>query len=458
MTAQLTTGFVAETMRDQGYVVFQGPDTEVTGGAFDSRRVCQGDLFTAFRGEHLDGNQFVGEALARGAVAAICERLPEPVPLASTVVVAPDAARAVGQLAHAWRKACDPQVVGITGTVGKTTAKDLTAAALSVRFHTHRSPGNLNSREGLPLALMSLRRDHEVSVLEMGMDTPGEIAELCAIAEPDIGVVLNIGLTHVSKLGSADAIEAEKLALVRWLPATATAVVNIDDARIALAAPGLRARVLSFGKAGPAVLRWGTVVDHGLLGTSFEVTYAGLSHQVDCHIPGEHIVPGALAAVAVCLALGMTLPEAAAAVEAAETEGRLHVLASETGATILDDSYNSSPASLAGALRMLGGLAGRRLALIGRMAELGDYEADEHQRIGEIAAETCDVLVAVGESCRITVETARASGLRDATWFADRDEAAAAVRARLKSGDFVLVKASRSHAFETILPILVGAP
>ena len=457
MTTHLTTRFIAEAMRDQGYAVHEGPATEVTGGSFDSRRVRPGDLFTAFHGEHVDGNQFVGEALAGGAVAAICERAPEPIPPGATVVVAPDATRATGALAHAWRKACNPRVVGITGTVGKTTAKDITAAALSSRFATHRSPGNLNSREGLPLALMSLRRDHEVSVLEMGMDSPGEIAELCAIAEPDVGVVLNIGLTHVSKLGSAEAIEAEKLSLVRWLPATGTAVVNVDDPRIAPAVPGLRARVLSFGKAGAAVLRCGTVVDRGLEGTSFEVTYAGEPRQVDCHIPGEHVVPGALAAMAVCLALGMTLREASTAVGAAEVEGRVHVLASDTGATILDDSYNSSPASLAGALRMLGRLQGRRVALIGRMAELGDYEAEEHRRIGEVAAETCDSLVAVGESCRVTVETARALGLGDATWFADKDEAAAAVRSRLKSGDFVLVKASRSQAFETILPVLEGA-
>jgi UDP-N-acetylmuramoyl-tripeptide--D-alanyl-D-alanine ligase len=456
VTTHLTTAFIARAMRDQGYHVFEGPETEVTGGAFDSRRVCRGDLFTAFRGENVDGNLFVSDALTRGAVAAICEHAPEPVPTARTVVVAPNATRAVGQLAHAWRKACNPRVVGITGTVGKTTAKDLTAAALSARFRTHSSTGNLNSREGLPLALMSLRRDHEVSVLEMGMDTPGEIAELCAIAEPDVGVVLNIGLTHVSKLGSAEAIEAEKLALARWLPATGTAVINVDDARIAVAASEIRARVLSFGKAPFAVLHCGPVVDRGLDGTSFVVTYAGETCEVHCRVPGLHVVPGALASVAVCVSLGMTLSEAAAAVEAAETEGRVHVLSSDSGATIIDDCYNSSPASLAGALRMLGGLKGRRLALIGRMAELGEYEEEEHRRIGEVAAETCDILVAVGGPCRVTVETAKTSGLEDATWFADKQEAAAAVRTRLASGDFVLVKASRSQAFETILPLLEG--
>ncbi len=458
MTTHLTTAFVARVMREHGYRVFEGPEAEVTGGAFDSRRTCPGDLFTAFRGEKADGNQFVSEALARGAVAAICERAPHPVPEVTTVVVAPDATRAVGQLAHAWRKACNPRVVGITGTVGKTTAKDLTGAALTARFRTHSSAGNLNSREGMPLALMSLRRDHEVSVLEMGMDRPGEIAELCAIAEPDVGVVLNVGLTHVSRLGSAEAIEAEKLSLVRWLPESATAVVNIDDPRIEAATPGLRARVLSFGQNHSAVLRRGPVADRGLDGTSFVVERAGEACEVRCHIPGVHVVPGALAAVAVCLSLGMSLAEAAAAVAAARTEGRVHVVVTESGATILDDSYNSSPASLAGALRMLGGLQGRRIALIGQMAELGGFEEDEHRRIGELAAETCDILVAVGDPCRVTVDAARAAGLRDATWYDEKEGAAEAVRLQLQSGDFVLVKASRSQAFEAVIPLLEGRP
>ncbi len=452
----MTTAFVARQMSNRGYRVIEGPAVPVTGGAADSRRVRPGDLFTAFPGENVDGNLFVAEALANGAVAAICERPPDSIPPGKTVVVAPSATTAAGELAHAWRCECGPRVVGITGTVGKTTAKDLTAAALALRFRTHSSEGNLNSREGLPLALMSLRRDHEVSVLEMGMDSPGEIVELCDIAEPEVGVVLNIGLTHVSKLGSIEAIAEEKLSLARWLPPSATAVLNAGDPRIAAAIPGLRARVISFGESETAALRRGPVEGLGLEGTRFPVSFAGASAEVRCHIPGVHVVPGALAAIGACLALGMTLGEAAEAVDCAETEGRIRVLHSDTGAVILDDRYNSSPASLAGALHMLGGLSGRRIAFIGRMAELGDFEEEEHRRAGEIVAETCDILIAVGEPCRWTAEEAQATGLDDARWFEDKDEAAAAVRALLRPGDHVLVKASRSQAFETVLPLLEG--
>ncbi|MCL4231154.1 MAG: UDP-N-acetylmuramoyl-tripeptide--D-alanyl-D-alanine ligase [Dehalococcoidia bacterium] len=452
----MTTAFVAKEMSDRGYRVIEGAVVPVTGGTADSRRVRPGDLFAAFQGEHTDGNLYVADALANGAVAAICQAPPGLVAPGKTVVVAPSTTIAAGQLAHAWRRECSPRVAGITGTVGKTTAKDLTAAALSSRFSTHCSEGNLNSREGLPLALMSLRRDHEVSVLEMGMDSPGEIVELCEIAEPEAGVVLNIGLTHVSKLGSIEAIAAEKLSLARWLPPSGTAVLNVDDPLIAAAAAGLRSRTITFGASASATLRRGEIEDLGLHGSRFPVSFAGDHATVRLRIPGVHVVPGALAALGVCIALGMSLKDSAASVESAETGGRVRVLLSDRGAIILDDRYNSSPASLAGALRLLGRLDGRRIAFIGRMAELGDYEEAEHRRAGAIAAETCDILVAVGEQCRSTVQEAKSAGLSDARWFAGKDEAAAAVRALLRPGDQVLVKASRGEAFETILPVLEG--
>jgi UDP-N-acetylmuramoyl-tripeptide--D-alanyl-D-alanine ligase len=454
----MTTAYLAREMRARGYRVLEGPETPITGGAADSRHVRPGDLFTAFHGEHHDGNDFVADALRNGAVAAICERAPAGSWPDRTIVVAPSGLTAVSELAHAWRLACNPRVVGITGTVGKTTAKDLVAASLASRFRTHKSEGNLNSREGLPLALLSLRPEHEVSVLEMAMDSPGEILELCRVAEPEVGVVMGVGLTHVSKLGSIDAITAEKLSLARFLPPGGTAVLNADDPRVEPASGDLACHVLTFGASEAAAVRRGPVTDSGLAGTAFDVTCRGETVRVHSPLPGEHVVPAALAAIGVCLALGMTLPESAEAVGRAEIEGRMRVRHSATGATILDDRYNSSPASLAGALRMLGRLHGRRIALLGRMAELGQFEADEHRKAGRIAAGNCDVLVAVGETCDLLVEEARAAGLADARWYASKDEAAAAVRAMLHDGDYVLVKASRSQAFETIIPLLEGTP
>ncbi|MFO1378740.1 MAG: UDP-N-acetylmuramoyl-tripeptide--D-alanyl-D-alanine ligase [Steroidobacteraceae bacterium] len=454
MSRRLTTGFVTETMRGRGYDVMPGAERDITGGAADSRKVQPGDLFTAFPGENVDGNAYVTAALEAGAAAVICTRRPEGAWPGATVVVAPDATRAVGELAHAWRMECHPRVVGITGTVGKTTAKEFTAGLLAQRFNTHKSGGNFNSREGLPLALMSLTRDHEVSVLEIAMDSKGEIAELAAIAEPEVGVVLNIGLTHVSKLGSIEAIAAEKLSLVRGLPGDATAVLNVDDPRVAAVLPELRCQVLTFGESDSAVLRRGPVTDRGLAGTSFDVTFGETTERVNSPLPGEHTIPAVLTAMAAGIALGMNLRGAASAAERTEVEGRARVLKLENGATVIDDRYNSSPASLHGALRMLGGLPGKRVALLGRMAELGDHERSEHVAAGKVAADACDVLICSGETCRALAGAAREAGHADVRWFETKDEAARDAAGLLGEGVTVLVKASRGEAFETILPLL----
>ncbi len=452
----MTTAFLAESMRAHGYRVIEGPATPISGGAADSRLTQSGDLFAAFRGERLDGNDFVDQALERGAPAAVCERAPEGDWRDRTVAVVGDTRTAMAELARDWLQTCDVRVAGITGTVGKTTAKELTAAALGARFATHHSPGNLNSREGLPLALMSLRRDHEVSVLEMAMDSEGEIAELCAIAEPSVGAVLNIGATHLEKLGSMEAIEREKLSLARSLPREGTAVVNIDDERIAPVVNELSCDVIGFGADRAARLRRGEVRDLGLEGSEFRVTYEGGEADVRLHVPGAHLAQGALAAIGIQLALGVGLAEAAEAINGAEIDGRLRVRRSAGGARILDDTYNASPASVAGALELLRGLGGRRIALLGEMAELGDRSEPEHRSIGAIAARCCDVLVAAGEPCRLIVETARANGLAESHWFETKDEAAAFAAGLLNEGDHVLVKASRGQAFEELLPVLEG--
>ena len=456
MSGRLTTTFVAEAMRLLGYEVRGGPEREVRGGAADSRAVTRGDLFTAFRGEHADGNEFVTDAFRHGAVAAVCERVPPGEWRDRTIVVAPDAVKAIGELAQAWKRAVGPRVVGITGTVGKTTAKDLTAAAIATRLKTHKSAGNLNSLEGLPLALLSLAQGDEVSVLELAMDSAGEILALCNIAEPESGVVLNIGLTHVEKLGSIEAIQREKLSLVRSLGAEGTAIINLDDPRIAPVEVELDATVISFGESAGAALRRGPVTSRGLAGTSFDVTYEGATAHVNSPVPGAHTAPAALAAIGTCLAFGMTLSEAAAAVSGADVGGRAQMIATDRGATIIDDRYNSSPASLAGALQMLGGLPGRRIALLGRMAELGEFEEAEHRKAGSAAASNCDLLVVVGATCRALAEAAAGAGLQEIHWFGTKEEAAGFVRGQLGRGDYVLVKASRGEAFETIMPILEG--
>ncbi len=454
-TGNMTTGFFTETLAGQGWEV-RAPQhgRAILDGAADSRKVREGDLFVGFRGEHVDGNEYLEQALERGAAAIVGERAPEGPWADRAVAVVPDSRVAVTHLAKVWRNRCAPKVVGITGTVGKTSAKEMTAAVLRQHFRTHRSKENFNSLDGLPLAIVSLSEADEVSVLEMAMDGPGEIAQLCEIGRPDVGVVLNVGLTHVSKLGSIDAIEREKLSLVRWLPEDATAIVNADDPRVAKVIGKLKARTISFGESLEATLRRGPITDHGLAGCEFTASYQGEERQVRTPLPGAHVVPAALVAIAAAIALGVPFADAVDSVASAEVEGRTRILRTEQGVTVIDDRYNSSPASLEGALRMLAGIEGRRIAVLGTMAELGEHEAAEHARIGRIAGESCDVLAAVGEPCKGLVDAARNAGLVDASWYSSKGEAADAIAKRLQAGDVVLLKASRSQAFEDILPAL----
>jgi UDP-N-acetylmuramoyl-tripeptide--D-alanyl-D-alanine ligase len=454
MSGHLTTAEIERFARERDYDVLPGPDQPILGGSADSRLAEPGDIFGAFPGERLDGNDYTADALERGAVAAVCQRLPDRLVPGRTVVRAPSTVTALHELARFWRDTCGPTVIGITGSVGKTTAKDLVAATLATHFATHRSPGNLNSREGLPLALMSLRRDHDLSILELAMDSPGEIAELAAIARPSVGIVLNVGLTHVSKLGSIEAIRDEKLSLARGLGAGDTAILNADDPNVAPAATGLACRTITFGTSPAAGLHAIDVQATGLGGAQFTVVYGDEAVAARSPIPGLHVLPAALAAISACLALGLSLREAVDALEAADATGRMRIHTTTDGITIIDDRYNASPASMAGALGMLRGLAPRRIALLGVMAELGPFAGTEHRKAGAIAAASCDALIATGDACRAMVEAARAAGLESAWWVPTREEAAAHARSLARPGDTILVKASRSQAFEAILPLL----
>lgn len=456
--AHLRTEFLAEVLEPAGCDVRVGRHEAILDGEADSRRVKRGDLFAAFRGARLNGNDFLDEAFARGAVAAIAEREPDRPWPDRTLALADDTRRALAILAREWRKACGTTVVGITGTVGKTSTKELTAELLSVFFHTHRSKENFNSLEGLPLALMSLRHDHQVSVLEMAMDRKGEIRALCEIAHPRVGIVLNIGATHAEKVGRIEEIAEEKLSLARWLPESGTAILNADDPRVAAGAAGLAARVLTFGESPEADLRATDVEERGLEGTAFTVRSGDRAVRTSCPLPGRHVLPAALAALAAAMVLGVRLEEAAEALPGLRVQGRLRVLRAPGGWQILDDTYNSSPASLEGALRLLARLEGRRVAVLGHMAELGEYSEPEHRRLGKVAAACADLLIVVGEVARPLAASAAEEGAA-VEWFAEKDDAAAWLVPRLRAGDVVLLKGSRSAALEALIPRLMeGAP
>lgn len=421
----------------------------------DSRQVQPGDLFFALRGEHHDGHDFVDEAVARGAAGLVGERPLEAPPEVAVFRVS-DSLAALQRLAAHWRARHDVRVVGVTGSVGKTTCKELVTAVLGARWPVLKNEANLNTEIGLPLTLLQLTAEHQRAVLEMAMYGPGEIALLCRIARPQIGVVTNVGPVHLERLRSLDAIAAAKAELVEALPPDGAAVLNGDDPRVAAMASRTKARVLFFGQSQQCHVRGGDLVSRGLDGISFRLSYGGMSAEVEAPLPGRHHLYPALAAAAVGLAEGMALTDVAAALREARPELRLRVLPGPNGATILDDSYNASPQSMLAALDLLAELPGRRIALLGEMRELGAVEEGGHRQVGQRAAACADLLLVVGERARPLYDAAQTSGPAEVRFLASAQEAAPVLRDELQPGDYLLIKASRALALESVVDALVA--
>jgi UDP-N-acetylmuramoyl-tripeptide--D-alanyl-D-alanine ligase len=427
-----------------------------SGVAIDSRQVQPSDLFIALPGEHRHGREFIPDAISRGAAGVIAEKQPSDLPHDVCFFQVDNTLAALQRLAAYWRGKYRVKVVGITGSVGKTTCKELTAAVLSSGYQVLKSEANLNTEIGLPLTLLQLRPEHEQVVLEMGMYGLGDIRLLCQMARPQIGVVTNVGPVHLERLGTLEAIAQAKAELVESLPVDGWAVLNGDDPLVAAMAERTSARVALFGESPQCSVRGTVLSTSGLEGISFRLTCDDESVDVSAPLPGRHNLYNALAAATVGLADGLSLQEVAAALAAADVLLRLRVLSGPQGSTILDDTYNASPASMLAALDLLAELPGRHLALLGDMLELGTFEEEGHCLVGERAAQTTDILYTVGERGRIIGEAAQAAGHQDVRFLASKEAAAAAIRETLSEGDHLLVKASRAMALETVIEELTG--
>ena len=415
----------------------------------DSRKAGRGDIFVALKGERADGHDYVAQAAQRGASAAIVERTVD-AEIAQYVV--PDALAALQSLARNRRIARPKlKVIAITGSVGKTTTKELTAAVLATRYPLLRNEGNLNSEIGLPLVLLELTQNHRRAVLEMGMWAPGEIALLCDIAKPDAGIITNVGPSHLERLGTMEAIAAAKAELVEALPEGGVAVLNADDERVAAMANRTNANVITYGLAPTADVRAEEIESHGLAGVHFALTHGSERAPVYSRLPGRAMVHNALAAAAVAITDGLELNDIAAALSAAQIPARLVAHKGRGGSLIIDDTYNASPASMRAALDLLGEVPGRKYAVLGDMRELGTAEMEGHRDIGRYAAGIADVIYAVGEIGRWIGDAAIAAGHGNVHIVADKAEIAPAILPQLDAGDVVLLKASRALALETVL-------
>ncbi len=427
----------------------------IRGAAVDSRLVTAGEVFVALPGERADGHAFVADAVARGAAALIVTRpLADPAALGDvTVIRVTDALSALGSVATGWRRRFDPLVVGVTGSIAKTSTKEAVATVLAGRFRTLRSEGNQNNEIGLPLTLMRLGPEHEAAVLEMGMYVGGEIADLARMARPRIGVVTAVQPVHLSRIGSIEAIEAAKGELVEALPPDGTAILNADDPIVRRMDVRTQARSVTYGFAPDADIRAEGVTSAGLDGMRFVLHADGASRSVVIPTLGRLSVHNALAAAAVGRAAGLSIDEIAAGLARGWSAAHRIDLVRLGGVTLVDDTYNASPRSMIAALDLLAGLPGRRGAVLGEMLELGDGADEGHRAVGGAAARTVEWLVVVGDGAAGIADGAVAAGMDPARVVRVRDAEVAleVIPPRLRDGDVVLLKASRGVALERVV-------
>ncbi len=446
------------------------PDVVLREVIIDSRQAQAGTCFIALPGEKRDGHEFVADALARGAVAALVARVPEGVE-ASVVDVSrypqepvslpvlfhvPDTLAALQRAAAYWRSLFSPRVVGITGSVGKTSTKEMTAAVLRQRFNVLWSRASYNNEIGLPLTLLHLNREHEALVLEMGAYVPGDIRALCDIAHPHVGVITLVGVSHLERMGTVQRIWEAKSELVRALPETGVAILNWDDEQVRRMAEVTPARVFTYGLTPEADLWADDVESLGLEGVRFTLHYG--QDVIPVRLPwlGKHNVHTALRAAAVGVAFDMAWEDIVAGLQDTDVQLRIIVVPGIRGTKIIDDTYNASPTSVIAALNLLADLEGRRVAILGDMLELGSYEEVGHRKVGARAAEVVQRLITVGPRARWIAEEAVAAGMPPEHVAAvdTVEEAVKQAEAWLEPGDVVLVKASRAMALERVVAAL----
>lgn len=420
----------------------------------DTRAITEGALFVALKGETFDGHDYVLQAKERGAAGAVvAEERPEYKQEGFAVVIVTDTRKAYQDLARFHRRRFSIPVIAVTGSVGKTSTRSMIAAVLSQKYRVLQTEKNFNNEIGLPKTLLQLTPEHEACVVEMGMRGLGQIVELAAIAEPDIGVVTNVGKSHIELLGSQDNIARAKSELVRALSEDGVAILNQDDSYVAAMADLCRGKVVGYGIESNAAIRASRVVcsEKGL-----RFACRCFDQVMDIHMPliGSHNVYNALAAIAVGRVLGLTEHQLQKGLSEYRGMPMRQELIHLGEYTFINDAYNANPASMSEALKSLALLTkGRKIAVLGGMLELGDWTVREHEKIGAEAAELgLDALITMGSPASYIADVARKNGLGAVYTAQDHAGAADCLRQIIQPGDTVLLKGSRGFAMEKILP------
>ena len=454
-------------------------DVVFGGAAIDSRLVGPGELFVALRGEQHDGHRYLVAAFERGAQAALVRRdaleslaldgptvldpndLPDDATLnrnGPLLIATESTLDALHRIARNHRMKFNPHLIGITGSVGKTSTKEAVGAVLAQHFTTLKTPRSYNSESTMPLTILQMGPEHEAAVIEMGTYGPGEIALLASIAQPQIGIVTNVGPSHMERMGTIEAIAQAEGEVIDALPGGGVAILNYDDERVRAMTSRTNARPFFFGLDPKAELWADRIVSHGFDGITLRVHYQGDAVDLTLPLMGKHHAYTALAASAAGLVLGLSWTEIAAGLKTCGERLRFITLPGPAGSTILDDTYNASPVSCIAALDLLAELDGRHIAVFGDMYELGPIEEEAHRIVGRHAAQIADLVYLVGERVHWIAEEAHAQNPSlEIHQAPDKPTLAAMLKPVLKANDYVLVKGARGMAMETVVAELASS-
>ncbi len=425
-----------------------------TGISTDTRSINPGNLFVALKGEQFDGHSFIRQAVNNGASGVLVSRADIDAPEGTAVIVVEDTLKGLQSLARFHRQRFNIPVVAITGSNGKTSTKDMTAAVLASRFNVLKTEANYNNEIGLPLTLLNLDTKHEVAVVEMGMRGMGEIRELAAIALPTIAIITNVGETHMELLGSIENIATAKGELVEAIPANGLVVLNADNIHVRNMREKAKSRVMFYGLEQSSDIMATNVLTEGQV-TGFECHCSKGSFPVSLPTVGKHNVYNALGAIAVGLELGLNFDEIKAGIGLFAASGMRFYIEQRGSYVIINDAYNASPLSTSAAIDTLAEMAkGRTVAVLGDMLELGHIAVEAHRRIGrKLADRDVKMVVTVGELAGYIAETAREYGVPTVVSCNNHDQAKDILRKMIKPGDTILIKGSRGMKMEKIIEI-----
>lgn len=417
----------------------------------DSRKAAEGVLFIPLVGDKFDGHEFIPAAFEMGASVVLTHRDIEPM-IGKTIIKVNDTFTALADIARYYKEKYNVPTVAVTGSVGKTTTKDMLHAVLSTKYRTLKTEGNFNNEIGLPLTVFRLEKEHERAVLEMGMSHFGEIEKLASIGKPDVAVITNIGMSHIENLGSQEGIFKAKMEITKLFDENNVLIVNGDDKFLSQTKGKGRYKVVCYGITNPENDVYARdIVNMGVNGTTFTAVADGKEYRVEVKAAGEHNVYNALAAICVGREFGVPMENIIEGIKNFKLTAMRMSVEEINGMTLINDCYNASPDSIRAALKVLGSVEGkRRIAILGDVLEMGDFAPDAHYALGKNVCENAEVLITTGENAAYIAEGAKAEGMKNVYSFPKTLETCNFVKDFVKAGDAVLIKASRGMHFEEI--------